>query len=271
MTPKHILALATVLVGVAAVALGWVLANKSITNPPLEVLVEDTHKTPAMGPSGRFVAVVRADRKERVEVMDPVTGQVVDHFSLPVPARPARPRLFLDVYGWGDDGTLWATASAVDRKDACVSAAAFNPATGQFIPRECSDIPSQIRDRRFTNPPPPNDVLPPGADGPSRHVYGIDRTVQSPDGSLYAVKVTDREHSSIFTTGGRIFPIYDIRILDRAGNFVAQFGKMAIIGWAHDGSLIVHDYPNNRIVSKTWSLARIPPEYLTELRETLTE
>ncbi len=259
-----------VLLGVGAgvvVLVVWVgrgrVVNPSgtpISHPPLRVLAPPTWDTPALDATGQFVATRTEQARERLDVIDAVTGDVVDRFAV---SPDGVPRLTLVGYGWDDESLLWA-ASHTYEGHACVSATAFEPARRRFTPRACSDLPEAVLERHRTNARPSNDVLPPGADVPvqTRFMSGNARTVRSPDGALFAVDVTEREHRTLF---GRMIPIFDVRLLDRHGRFVAQFGHMHLIGWARDGSLLVHDYPDDRVVSSTFNLASIPRQHLAEV------
>lgn len=255
---------AIVLIAASAVAMRRGTKNPHgtpISDPVVEVLVESTRHQPALDATGRFLAVESSRTEGRLGVFDPVTGETVDEFEM---NPQAVPRQTLTLFGW-DRGELWVSIDGYASGD-CLSTAVFIAAGRSFHPRTCSELPPGLVERRRSNLPPPSDGLPPAADtpAPSRYGYLNAVTLRSLDGSLYALDVTEREYHALT---GEWFPIYDTRLLDHDGRFIAQFDRMSVVGWAHDGSLIVHDDPSADFGSalaseEGYNTSRISPDEL---------
>ena len=195
-------------------------SGDTVTQPAVRVLVSDVLRVHGDA-TGRFVAVVRAQDPDKVDVIDSATGEVVDRFRVGGDD-------VLEVIDWDAAGFL-----AVEVDDSfsglCESAVAFTPV-----------------DRRFHERPCPAQTAPRYAPGPQNRT--------SPDGALTARNVSDRQLQTVF--GARIV-ISDTVLVDSSGRFLARFGYMTVVGFTPDGDLLVHDAPSRKPAADQYNLSVI--------------
>ncbi len=223
-------------------------AGTTISRPPLRQIVADVRHEPTLDDRGRFLALTTAAAPLRVDVMDPVTGEVFDRVAVdPV----AVPRETSRALGWDEVGRLWVIVSG-HAGNACLRIMVFETDDRRFHAAPCADLPPDVLARANGRMPPRSDPLPAGAQLPEEEAFFVPRL--SLDGSRYAVDVDEREYRDL---AGRRFKITDARLLDRFGGFVAQLGYVEPVGWAHDGSLVVYHPHDRRLDTYQWDVSLI--------------
>lgn len=204
--------------------------HRPITEPPLvEMAATGVYQT-QMSHSLEVVAVTDSGP---IRILDARSGAVMNTLE-------AAPDQRVELVGWSDGG-LWATTHGVTSGRCSTGLVARAPGWS-FTQVSCEEVP-EVPEQLHV-------ALPPGADTSQFCTGAITRVAAFRTG--YALQVCDRTAKAFKDAPSEIS---DIRVLDREGRFVRQFGSekgredLTLVGTNLDGDLIV---------SKRSGLFRIP-------------
>jgi len=218
--------------------------NKTpLIKPQTSVLVSDYEMDNyELNLPGTFLAYQPPEinnQEQSVKVIDPVTGELID--QVVVGSRDST-GAYMGFLGWDSQGDFWANTYHINHLDGCETSYVFEPQSRKLRTADCKERPQELLSDRPRHTLLYRDKLPANAEMPQRTRFVNENPPfarQNPSTAVYAVKVNEREYKARIG----VFQIFDTRLLDKDGKFIAQLGSMTPVGWAYDGSLIVHAMP----------------------------